>query len=48
MSKRSGRWREPPAGTRRIDWEMIAGLLRVIIQVGGKVLGDWIERGGRI
>lgn len=31
---------------RRFDWDKIIGLLKVIIQVGGRILEDWIERGG--
>jgi hypothetical protein len=44
---KSGR-RRPPRMDRQLDCGKITALATVIIQVGGRILQTWIERGGHL
>jgi hypothetical protein len=40
--------RHTPGKDRPPDWGQIAVILAALIQVGGRILQDWIGRGGHI
>lgn len=46
VSRTCDRRRKPPHKDRQPDWGKIAVILTALIQVGGRILQDWIERGG--
>ena len=37
-----------PRKARRINWDAVVNIATVIIKVGGRILQDWIMRGGHL
>jgi len=48
MPPAANRRRKPPRKTHQLDWDRIIVLVTVLIQVGGRIVQGWVERGGHL